>query len=59
MPVRKFRSLEEARQALWTAPEDPAILERMKRLGQLARAPQRPRGVFRFRSIDEAKERHR
>jgi hypothetical protein len=55
MPVRKFRSFEEARRALWTAPGDPTLLERMKRLGELARVPQRPRGVFRFRSLEEAK----
>ena len=55
MPVRRFRSFEEARQALWTEPGDPALPERMKRLGELARPVDRPRGVFRFRSIGEAK----
>jgi len=55
MAVRRFRSFEEARQALWTEPGDPALPERMKRLGELARPVDRPRGVFRFRSIGEAK----
>ena len=55
MPVQKFRTLEEARRALWTTPGDPLVLERMKRLGELARSrPARP-GVFRYRSIEEAK----
>lgn len=55
MPVQKFRTFEDARRALWTAPGDPLLLERMKRLGELARSrPARP-GVFRYRSIEEAK----
>jgi hypothetical protein len=54
--VQKFRSLDEARRALWLAPDDPRILERMRRLGQMARS-RRPirRGVSRLRSIEEAK----
>jgi len=55
MSVRRFRSFEEARQALWTEPGDPALLERLKRLGELARPVDRPRGVFRYRTIGEAK----
>ena len=55
MPIQKFRTFEEARRALWTAAGAPVILERMRRLGELARPrPARP-GVFRYRSIEEAK----
>jgi hypothetical protein len=53
--VQRFRTFEEARRALWLRPGDPRILERMKRLGELARAPGRPPGVSRFRTIEEAK----
>lgn len=59
MPVSKFRTLDEARRALWTDPGDPGIIVRLKRLGELARPIARPRGVFRYRSIVEAKERKR
>ncbi len=38
---------------------DPVILEHMKRLGQLARPRPVRRGVFRYRSIEDAKaEKH-
>jgi hypothetical protein len=57
MPVRKFRTFDEARRALWTAPGDPGLLERLKRLGELAHPVRRPAGVFRYRSIAEAKAR--
>jgi len=55
MPVQKFRTFEEARRALWMAPGDPLILEHMKRLGELAQLRPVRRGVFRYRSIEEAK----
>jgi len=55
MSVRKFRTFEDARRALWTAPGDAGLLERLKRLGELARPVSRPRGVLRYRSIAEAK----
>jgi hypothetical protein len=57
MPVRKFRSMQEAREALWTDPRDPGHLERVQALWRLARilAPRRyPHGVYRYPSIDEA-----
>jgi hypothetical protein len=56
MPVQKFRTFEEARRALWTTPGDPVILERMKRLGELGRSRSARPGVFRYRSIEEAKK---
>jgi len=55
MGVQKFRTFEEARRALWLAAGDPAILERMKRLGGLARVRAHPSGVYRFRTIEDAK----
>ena len=59
MPVQKFRSFEDARRALWMTPGDPLILERMKRLGELAHGRPTRHGVFRYRSIEEAKaEKH-
>ena len=57
MGVQKFRTLEEARRALWLEAGDPKILDRMKRLGELSRAAKRPHGVFRYRTIEEAKGR--
>jgi hypothetical protein len=55
MGIERFRTFEEARRALWLEPGDPRLLDRLKRLGELARTPPRPRGVFRFRTIEEAK----
>jgi len=56
MPVQKFRTFEAARRALWTAAGDPRILERMQRLGELGRFRAARPGVFRYRSIQEAKK---
>jgi hypothetical protein len=56
MPVQKFRTFEEARRALWTAGGDPSIPERLRRLGELARSRPARRGVFRYRTIEEAKQ---
>jgi hypothetical protein len=55
MPVQRFRTFEDARRALWLAPGDPQIFERMKRLGELVRSRPVRHGVFRYRSIEEAK----
>jgi hypothetical protein len=56
MPVWKFRTFEDARQALWLPPDAPDLLLRMSRLAAMAGAP-RPvcRGVTRLRTIEEAK----
>ena len=59
MPVQKFRTFEDARRALWTAAGDPTILERMRRLGELGRPRPARRGVFRYRTIEEAKKEKR
>jgi hypothetical protein len=58
MGVQKFRTFEDARRALWLEPGDPSILERMRRLAELSQSPARQRGVFRFRTIQEAKGAH-
>jgi hypothetical protein len=57
MPVRKFRSFDEAREALWGEPGDPTHLRRVAWLWAFSDRlyPRRfPRGVYRFRSIEEA-----
>lgn len=57
MPVEKFRSFEEAREALWGEPGDPAYLRRIAWLWAFAErvAPRRyPPGVHRYESIDAA-----
>ncbi len=53
--VRKYRTFEEARRALWLPKGDPEIVRRMKRLAELAAVTPVERGVRRFRSIEEAK----
>ena len=55
MGVRKFRSFEEARRALWLPAGDPSILRAMRRLGELALRPSSERGVVRYRTVEEAK----
>ena len=57
MPVQRFKSFEEAREALWGDAGDPAYLRRLAWLWAFADRlyPRRfRRGVYRFRSIDEA-----
>jgi hypothetical protein len=58
VPVRKFRSLEEAERSLWREPGDPAIWEAAKARWAIHRAlgagpPSPPRGVRRYRSIED------
>ena len=63
MPVKKFRSVDEAERSLWRTPGDPAIWDGFVRRWQLhrffAREPEhrRPAGVYKYRSIEE-KQRH-
>ena len=57
MPVRKYRTHEEAQRDLWLPPGDPRILKALAFvLGLNALAPTKPfpRGVHRYRSIEEA-----
>lgn len=55
MPITKFKTFEEARRALWLDSGDARIIERMRHLSEMARPRQRPRGVTRYRTIEEAK----
>ena len=57
MPVIKYRNVADQPAQLWHAPGDPANLARAERLMALAAwlcPRERPRGVFRFRTIEEA-----
>ncbi|MEQ1834337.1 MAG: hypothetical protein ABL977_14915 [Candidatus Eisenbacteria bacterium] len=57
MPVIKYPSVADQPPQRWHAPGDPANLERVEQLMALAAwlCPRaRPRGVFRFRTIEEA-----
>jgi hypothetical protein len=57
VPVQRFRSLDDARRALWVAPDDPALFARIRRVWRFsARLLDRriPRGLRRFSSIEAA-----
>lgn len=57
MPVQKFRTLDEAREALWGEPGSAEHLRRVAWLWAFGRKlqPRRyPPGVHRYRSIEEA-----
>jgi hypothetical protein len=57
MGVTRFRTFREAEEALWRAPGDPASLRVAATLYALARRLcrfQPPRGVQRYRTVDEA-----
>lgn len=60
MPVRKFRSVEEmdaSRSELWCDEPDAEYFKRLEELWELSSQinPRKlPKGVFKFRSIDEA-----
>lgn len=57
MPIQRFRSLDEAGRALWVAPDDPALVTRIRQVWRFsARLLDRriPRGLRRFTSIEAA-----
>lgn len=57
MSIQRFRDFEEARRALWTAADDPKLADRIRRLWRFSvrlAKPSAPRGVLRFRTIEEA-----
>ena len=59
MPIRRFRTHDDARRALWCDSDDPTLHRRIARLWSAARrlaAPRIPRGLRKFRSIAEANE---
>jgi hypothetical protein len=57
MPVQKFKTFEEAEEALWLDSDDPTLTRRIdlhwRRSSQWL-PPAMPRGVFKFRTIEEA-----
>lgn len=57
MPVQKFRTHDEARQALWKTSDDPRLLPTLIGLFDFSRRLARVRpvaGLRRFRSLEEA-----
>jgi hypothetical protein len=57
VPVQRFRSLDDARRAMWVAPDDPALFARIRQVWRFsARLLDRriPRGLRRFSSIEAA-----
>lgn len=59
MPIQKFRDFDEARRSLWVRSGQPDLILRIKRLWEFSArlAPRQiPRGVRKFRSIEEANQ---
>ena len=59
MPIQKFRDLDEARRALWVDSGQPDLVSRIQTLWAFSTrlAPRQiPRGVRKFRSIEEANQ---
>lgn len=57
MPVQKFRSFEEARDSLWSRPDDPQYIGKVAWLWAFSERLYRhrfPRGVHRYKSAEEA-----
>jgi hypothetical protein len=58
MPVTRFRTFDEAAQALWVDRGDPSLVPRIRALWSRSRrltpGPPPPRGLRRFRTIAEA-----
>lgn len=57
MPVKKFPTFEEAREALWVDETDDAYIDRVEALWQRAHELTGRRfkpGVYKYRSIEEA-----
>jgi hypothetical protein len=59
MPVRRFRRIEDMEDSLWREPGDPGLWRAIERVWRFAAetCPLRfPPGVYRHRSIEEAKQ---
>ena len=57
MGVQRFRTFREARLAQWLSPDDPRLVARIRRWWRpsaILSPVQRPKGVRKFRSIEEA-----
>ncbi len=59
MPIQRFKSFDDARDALWVRQNDPQLVPRIRKLWAFAArlAPgTAPRGVRKFRSAEEAQQ---
>jgi len=58
MPVYRYRTLEDARRALWLKPGDPRLLRTIQWVwafaAELAGQRPQPRGLRKFRTLEEA-----
>ena len=57
MPIQRFKTLQEAERALWNFHPDEAYFRNVAELWKFANALcpfEYPRGIFKFRSIEEA-----
>jgi hypothetical protein len=57
MPIYKYKSFEEAERALWNFHPDAAYYQKVAKLWNFAnqlRPIKYPRGIFKFRTIEEA-----
>ena len=57
MPVKKFRTFEEAERDLWSLRPDERYYQKLRAFYALAlklRIPLFPRGISKFRTIEEA-----
>lgn len=62
MPVERFRTFEEAKEALWILQPDETYFRQLSVLWRFANrlSPVKfPRGVFKFKTIEEANEHRR
>lgn len=57
MPVKRFRTFEEAEQALWCMQPDAAYFRQVRQLfdlaGKLSRVPAVKPGIYKYRAIDD------
>lgn len=59
MPVQKFKTFEDAEQALWNFKPDEEFLKRIAELWEFANELnpiEYPRGIFKFKTIEEANQ---
>jgi hypothetical protein len=59
MPIQKFKSFEEAEKALWTFKPDSEYYKRIRAFYRLFSKLSKfsyPRGVYKFRDLEEAEE---
>jgi hypothetical protein len=57
MPVYKFKTFEDAEKALWVSKLDEAYYKKVAELWEFAnelRPVQFPKGIFKFKNIEEA-----